>query len=191
MGGCKQSSLTRHLSAGQVFSRAVTPSNPPGPLQYCHGNRYEHREWANDNQRVQSRGANDYADDAGGTAHVTTLDGLGRPVSTEVTGILPLISSYDTHGRLESVTQGSGTDARVTAFAYRSADGFLDYITDPMGHTVSFDEYDAAGRLKQETLPGSRVSLDSRGYYNYSATRNTLCGTMRFAQAVINGKEAC
>jgi hypothetical protein len=74
-----------------------------------------------------------------GRQTVTTIDAQGRPLSTQVTGILPVVRSYDTHGRLSTITQGSDSAARVTTFGYRSSDGFLGSITDALGRTVTFD----------------------------------------------------
>jgi YD repeat-containing protein len=98
-----------------------------------------------------------------------TLDSLGRVVQLAVPGVLPVELSYDAHGRLETIAQGSRTATR----AYRP-DGFLDTITDPLdqvevytpdavgrvlevfrpdGETVAFD-YDAAGNVEWVTPPG-------------------------------------
>jgi len=96
---------------------------------------------------------------------VTTVDAQGRPLSTEVTGVLPVVREYDEQGRLKTITQGSGDAARVTTFSYRDTEdntnGYLDYIEDALGRRTTFDAYDDAGRVKQETLPGNRgISFD-------------------------------
>jgi len=39
------------------------------------------------------------------------------------------------------------------------ANGYLESLTDALDRTVTFDQYDGAGRVKQETLPGNRVLL--------------------------------
>ena len=60
---------------------------------------------------------------------VATLDGQGREVLRQVTGLAPIAYSYDTAGRLRTVTQGTGTNARIYTFDYDRVpreDGFLD-----------------------------------------------------------------
>jgi RHS repeat-associated protein len=86
---------------------------------------------------------------------ITTIDAQGRPVLEQVSGLLATVYTYDSHGRLSTVTQGSGAETRVFTYTYNS-DGYLATITDPVGHTTNL-AYDAAGRVTTETLPGSRV----------------------------------
>ena len=72
---------------------------------------------------------------------VTTLDNKGRVIESQVPEIIPVQYSYDSRGRLGSITQGT----RNYAFSY-DADGNLASTTDPMLRTAGF-EYDAAGRV--------------------------------------------
>ena len=81
-------------------------------------------------------------------------DAQSRPTTIQVPGIADVTMAYDGRGRLQTVTQGSGPDARTTSYTY-GTNGYLQSITDPIGRTVSF-EYDAADRVMQQTLPGSR-----------------------------------
>jgi RHS repeat-associated protein len=83
------------------------------------------------------------------------IDAQGRPVLTELDGLLPAHYQYDSRGRLTAVTVGEGPQARTTGFTY-NADGYLDAITDPLGRAVGLG-YDAAGRIVTQTLPGGRV----------------------------------
>jgi len=83
------------------------------------------------------------------------LDGQGRAVQAQVGTLSSTSYAYDSRGRLSSITQGSGADARTGTLSYNSA-GYLDTITDPLGRTTSFG-YDVAGRLTAQTLPGGRV----------------------------------
>ena len=95
---------------------------------------------------------------------IMTIDAQGRPVLEQVSGLLPISTTYDSHGRLSTVTQGSGDEMRVFTYTYNS-DGYLATITDPVGRTTQLT-YDAAGRLTEETLPDSRVigyAYDSNG----------------------------
>ncbi len=89
-----------------------------------------------------------------------TTDSLGRLIHAQVPGLLPTDVEYEPGGRLASLTQGSGVDARTVTFAYKNTtitnNGYLDTITDPLGRVVSFD-YDQAGRVTTQTLPDGRV----------------------------------
>jgi len=76
------------------------------------------------------------------------LDRLGRPVTIGVTDIEPFAFTYDDHGRLEQVAQGT----RLTTRAYDSASGYLKSSTDALSHTTSYSR-DAAGRLISLTWP--------------------------------------
>lgn len=86
---------------------------------------------------------------------ITTIDPQGRPILEQVSGLFPISNTYDSHGRLSTVTQGSGAETRVFTYTYNS-DGYLATITDPVGHTTNL-AYDAAGRVTAQTLPDSRV----------------------------------
>ena len=93
------------------------------------------------------------------------LDALGRVIQAQVTGILPVNASYDAQGRLATVTQGTGADARTLGYAY-DANGYLASVTDPLGRKVQFD-YDLAGRVTTQTLPDGRQI-----HYGYDAKGN-------------------
>jgi len=91
-------------------------------------------------------------------------DLLGRPTQAQVGNLLPVNTSYDSHGRPSSTTQGSGADARTVGFSY-NGDGYLDTVTDPLGRTVRY-VYDAAGRVTTQTLPDGRqiqYGYDAKG----------------------------
>jgi hypothetical protein len=75
------------------------------------------------------------------------LDSLERIASTQYTGLKAINFSYDSHGRLGSITQGK----RHTTFGY-DLGGFLAGITDPLLFTTSFKS-DSDGRVLQATLP--------------------------------------
>lgn len=83
------------------------------------------------------------------------LDDLGAVVRHQLADLGPLNVAYDTHGRLQTITQGSPPDIRVSSFTYTSL-GLPDTITEAENHTIDYD-YDAQGILQSATLPGGRV----------------------------------
>jgi RHS repeat-associated protein len=95
----------------------------------------------------------------------TVLDEKSRPVSQQITGIAATGYAYDPRGRLMTITQGSGADARTTTLAY-GTDGYLASITDALNQTTSF-ENDAVGRVTKQTLPDGRFIR-----YGYDANGN-------------------
>jgi RHS repeat-associated protein len=98
-----------------------------------------------------------------------TIDEKGRLTSRQRTGLAPIHYNYDTHGRIIALTQGTGTDARSYELTYDASpadDGLLDSITDPESATLSFRQYDPAGRLQAAELPDASqlsFSYDPRG----------------------------
>jgi YD repeat-containing protein len=100
-----------------------------------------------------------------GRQSLATIDTLGHLVQEQVAGLLPTDYTYDTRGRLATVTQGTGPDQRTALFTYTSA-GFLETMVDPLGRAVSF-AYDAAGRITTQTLPDGRLIQ-----YSYDANGN-------------------
>ena len=79
------------------------------------------------------------------------IDPQGRPTQTTTGGLLPISYTYDSRGRLQTMTQG----ARTFTIAY-NAQGFVSSITDPLSRVTSFT-YNAAGRLTSATHPGGRT----------------------------------
>lgn len=96
---------------------------------------------------------------------VTTLDEKGRTIASQLTGLAPLGYAYDARGRLSSISQGSGSDARSTHFQY-GTDGYLASVTDAGSRTTNY-KHDAAGRVTKQTLPDGRVIG-----YQYDANGN-------------------
>lgn len=91
----------------------------------------------------------------------TVIDTQGRPVSETTPGIAQVSYTYDSQGRLATITQSG----RTTTFAYNAA-GYISSITDPLSQVTSY-LYDSAGRVTQETLPGARTIQ-----YTYDANGN-------------------
>ncbi len=85
----------------------------------------------------------------------TGIDILGRPIQSQVAGLLPSSFAYDSRGRLSTATAGTGAEARAFTFGYDSA-GFLQSITDPLGRVVSYT-YDTVGRATSRTLADGRI----------------------------------
>jgi RHS repeat-associated protein len=80
----------------------------------------------------------------------------GRLTQEQIAGFAPLAYSYDAHGFLSSILQGTGTTARTNRFRYDPA-GDLISITDPLEHSFTFT-YDSAGRVITENLPDARMT---------------------------------
>ena len=105
-----------------------------------------------------------------GRQRTTTIDTKGRVVREQTAGLEPVAYAYDAHGRLVTITQGTGAGARITHLTYDSQ-GYLETIVDPLNRTVRF-VYDAAGRVTQQILPDSRVIG-----YAYDANSNVTSVT--------------
>src|SRR5439155_1169403 len=78
---------------------------------------------------------------------LATTDAQGRPTAVQDAGLTPVQLVYDSHGRLATMSQGT----RTLMLAYDALSN-LGSVTDPLGHTASF-QYDAAGRVTQQTNP--------------------------------------
>ena len=89
-----------------------------------------------------------------GRQSVTTVDGNGRMVRSEMPGLHPVDFAYDKQGRLAAITQGVGDETRVVSIEY-NADGRLAGITDPLKRKVRF-EHDKAGRVSKQVQPDGR-----------------------------------
>jgi YD repeat-containing protein len=97
-----------------------------------------------------------------GRTSTLELDAAGRPVLVTVPGQLPTAFAYDTRGKLERVAQGE----RGWRYGY-DAQGRVREVRDTLGRMTTFDAYDAADRVVQQTLPGGRVVG-----YGYDANGN-------------------
>jgi RHS repeat-associated protein len=87
-----------------------------------------------------------------GRKDTVLVDSLGKVVERFVPGAESINYGYDAHGRLSSVSQGTGGDARVFTYHYND-DGYLSKIINPLGDSTLF-EYDSAGRVTNKTMPG-------------------------------------
>ncbi|MDP3980321.1 MAG: RHS repeat-associated core domain-containing protein, partial [Chlamydiota bacterium] len=91
------------------------------------------------------------------------INDVGQIVETSIPQIKKSNFDYDPKGRLQTIWQG--TNEREYTLTY-DKQGYLDTITNPMNHTVSFD-YDNAGRVTTQTLPNNQTIQ-----YNYDANGN-------------------
>ena len=94
----------------------------------------------------------------------------------QVTGLEPVAYSYDTQGRLNTITQGTGTNARTSTLSYDTKNQ-LTSVQDPLLRSVGF-AYDPAGRIITQTLPDTRTigySYDGNG--NVTWSRRFSAGT--------------
>jgi RHS repeat-associated protein len=92
---------------------------------------------------------------AAGRPSTTVLDTLGRPILTQIAGLESVAYAYDARGRLATVTQGSGADARAVTFGYDAA-GYLASLTDALGRSAGF-AYDPVGRITRQIFPDGRA----------------------------------
>ena len=90
-----------------------------------------------------------------GRRTVTTYDALMRPTQEQTAGLHATRYTYDARGRITTVVQGSGSEARTNRFDYNAA-GYVTNITDALERSMTLT-YDGAGRIRDQTLPGNRV----------------------------------
>jgi RHS repeat-associated protein len=89
-----------------------------------------------------------------GRQRVSLFDTFGRVVQSQVPGFQPVNYAYDAKSRLQSVTQGLGSEQRTLTYTY-NPQGFVDSVTDPLLHVTHF-QYDSVGRVLKTTLADQR-----------------------------------
>lgn len=89
-----------------------------------------------------------------GRKDTVLVDSLNRIISHLVPGAEAIEYTYDSRGRIATVSQGSGPLQRTTQYSYNT-EGFVSKIKNAVGDSVSF-EYDLSGRLSREVLPGGQ-----------------------------------
>ncbi len=97
------------------------------------------------------------------------INAQGQPVLSQISGLDSASYAYDSRGRLQVVTEGSGAEQRSTTLAFYqfgTMAGFLESITDAENQVTTF-AYDAVGRVTRQTLPDNRVIS-----YSYDANGN-------------------
>ncbi|MFT4579436.1 MAG: RHS repeat-associated protein [Nitrospinales bacterium] len=85
-----------------------------------------------------------------GRKTITFIDGQGRTLKEQITGLEDMLFGYDLRGRLTTTSQGTGVDERLSTLAY-NAQGFVASVIDPLNRSVQF-EYDSAGRVTKQIL---------------------------------------
>lgn len=99
-----------------------------------------------------------------GRTRIRTLDDKGRVTSLQTPGLDRVDVRYDARGRVQGVTQGSGSEVRNFTIAYDRS-GNVGSTTDPLGRVTTFD-YDAVGRVTAQEAPDGAVlslSYDANG----------------------------
>ncbi|MCP4473262.1 MAG: RHS repeat protein, partial [Gammaproteobacteria bacterium] len=98
------------------------------------------------------------------------INAQGQPVLSQITDLNSASYSYDTRGRLEIITEGTGLDQRITTLEFYPTPGpmagFLKSITDAENQVTTF-EYDVVGRVTKQILPDLREIT-----YGYDANGN-------------------
>jgi RHS repeat-associated protein len=89
-----------------------------------------------------------------GRQSVRRLDDKGRLVESRRPGVAPIVVTYDSRGRIETISQGSGPETRTVTRGY-APNGLLGQLTDPLTRSVVF-EHDPAGRPTRVVLPDGR-----------------------------------
>ena len=97
---------------------------------------------------------------------ITVYDTQERKVSTQVPGLTATKFTYDSHGRVSSISNGT----RRTTMAYNTL-GNVASITDPLGQRSTFS-YDADGNITRRTWPDGRFVS-----YTHDANGNVLSVT--------------
>jgi len=92
------------------------------------------------------------------TASVT-LNVASQPTGMQTADLSPLAVLYDTLGRVDILTRGTGPLARLFDLDYRAADGYLGTVKTPIplvpgpGNETTTLDYDGAGRVNLVTRP--------------------------------------
>jgi RHS repeat-associated protein len=96
---------------------------------------------------------------------VSEIDTQGRVVQKQFGDLYPISFTYDSRGRVETISQGTGSETRTFTLAYDSQ-GFIETLIDPISRTLGF-ERDPVGRIIKFILMDGRF-ID----YSYDANGN-------------------
>ncbi len=147
------------LSMFQTATRTVTLSNESDPLSLI--------SWSESTTINEEKTSTTSYDPATrtftevtpeGRTSTRTIDDQGRTVHVQPSCCeAPWSYEYDQYGRLETIVQGEGEDARVTTMTYDPDSGYLQSVSGPLdGHVTSYVT-DAVGRVTQQTRPDGEV----------------------------------
>jgi RHS repeat-associated protein len=101
---------------------------------------------------------------AAGRTSIAVLDSQGRVLGAQMADFAHASYSYDARGRLTSIGQGEGDEARGAAMGYDEEQGAL-RMTDALSRTQQL-RFDSSGRPSLAILPGDRrvgFGYDGRG----------------------------
>jgi len=146
---------TGGLTATTSSTATVEPANPTDPLDFTTLTRTTTLNNRTATSTFDAATRRTTATSPAGRQSYSILDEKGRVIESGVTGIEPVQRSYDSRGRLLSVTQGAGSDARTTTFSYNAA-GYLQSATDALGQSGNL-AYDLAGRVLTQTLANGQT----------------------------------
>ncbi|MBF0382712.1 MAG: hypothetical protein HQL69_16950, partial [Magnetococcales bacterium] len=106
----------------------------------------------------------------------TFIDDQGRTIKQSMPELASTNYSYDTRGRLTTISSGTGDAQRNSSFSY-DTQGNLNTITDALGRVTDFS-YDNVGRVVKALLPNSREILFS---YDANGNRTSITPPNRLA----------
>ncbi len=135
-------------------SRSVTLANPLDPLSLTAATTTRSRNGRNTVETYAAAPRTITTQTPSGRQRVTTLDSLGQVVGEQFGPLAATSFGYDAQGRLQTVTRGSGAEARTYTFGYDPMHR-LTSITDPTTRVTTFQP-DAADRVLVQTLPDTR-----------------------------------
>jgi len=101
---------------------------------------------------------------AAGRVSTVRMDAVGRPLMVRPAGLAAIQYGYDSKGRLQTQSQGSGAEQRSLSYAY-GPDGLVQRVTDALNQSVLY-ERDGVGRIIRSLLPGARslaLGYDANG----------------------------
>ena len=106
---------------------------------------------------------------ASNRTNIVQINSQGKPILSQVTGLEATNFGYDSHGRINIISEGSGSELRSNQFNYYqngAMNGYLQSITNAENQ-ITYFEYDAVGRVTKQILPDTREIL-----YTYDANGN-------------------
>lgn len=92
-----------------------------------------------------------------GRTFTGTVDSVGRPLTAFMPGLETKTYSYDSRGRIETVTVGTGSNARTNSATYYVSgpeQGAVQSLTDAESSQATFS-YDISGHAVTSIMPGS------------------------------------
>ncbi len=94
-----------------------------------------------------------------GRVSTTVIDHQGRPTSIHRPGLFPVHYDRDERGRLVTIRQGEGDEARTSTIEYHDSGlerGLVHSMTDPSQQHVSW-AHDLLAHATEQTMPGERT----------------------------------